>query len=54
MIDALQKELATTAAKSGQPASTRILFDEPSGRLIVRATPDVHRQLSNRLSRAAN
>src|SRR2546423_1656410 len=46
IIDSLQKELSKAAGKLGKPAATHMEVDERSGRLIVLATPTVHRHLS--------
>ncbi len=51
-LSALQKEIDARASKHGEPGDIRMAIDEPSGRLIVRATPDVQRFLSGRLSGA--
>jgi hypothetical protein len=48
LIDSLQKDLAAAAA-AGKATDVRMSFDEPSGRLIVLATPEQHRILSRRL-----
>ena len=50
LVDTLQKELAESAGKQGKPAPVHMEVDEPSGRLIVLASPNVHRQLSRRLA----
>lgn len=49
LIDSLQKELAESAGKQGKPAPAHMELDEPSGRLIVLASPTTHRDLSRRL-----
>ena len=46
-VEALQKDLEQGAG--GKPLSMQAAVDAPSGRLIVLASPTVHRQLSKRL-----
>jgi hypothetical protein len=53
LIESLQKEAADRPVKHGNPGNIRMELDEPSGRLIVRATPAVQRFLSGRLTSAA-
>jgi hypothetical protein len=53
LIDSLQKELTQTAGKQTKAAPAHLDVDEPSGRLIVLATPTAHRHLSQRLAGAA-
>ncbi len=53
LIGSLEKEIAERPNKHGKPGDIRMQLDEPSGRLIVRATPDVQRFLSGRLNGAA-
>jgi hypothetical protein len=52
LVESLQKEIAARPHPVGDPGDVRIALDMPSGRLIVRATPDVQRFLSERLLRA--
>jgi hypothetical protein len=49
LVDSLQKELAESSGKQGKAAPAHMEVDEPSGRLIVLATPTAHRHLSRRL-----
>jgi hypothetical protein len=51
LTDSVQKEIAA-AGPQGKAADVRIALDEPSGRLIVLATPDQHRLLARRFSAA--
>jgi hypothetical protein len=53
LIDVLTKELAETGGKQGKPTASHMELDEPSGRLIVLATPTAHRHLSLRLAAGA-
>lgn len=55
LIDLLTKELAAVGGKESKPASSpsHMELDEPSGRLIVLATPTAHRHLSQRLAAGA-
>jgi hypothetical protein len=54
LIESLEKDLGeATAGKQVKPAQSRIALDEPSGRLIVLASPTVNRKLSHRLSGGA-
>ncbi len=53
LIDSIQKELTEAAGKKGKPAPAHIEVDEPSGRLIVLATPSAQRQLSQKLGSGA-
>jgi hypothetical protein len=53
LIGLLTKELVEAGGKHGKPAPSHIEFDEPSGRLIVLATPAAHRHLSQRLAAGA-
>ena len=50
LIDSLQKEIAGAAGANGNASKVRMSVDEPSSRLIVLATPDVHRLLSRKLA----
>ena len=50
LIESLQKEIADRPHKHGKPGDVRMELDEPSGRLIVRATPNVQRFLSGQPS----
>ncbi|HVT28499.1 MAG TPA: hypothetical protein VHE81_10845 [Lacipirellulaceae bacterium] len=52
LIDALQKEIGTHAGKQGATNTLQLAVDEPSGRLIVLASPVVHRYLSGRFDGA--
>jgi hypothetical protein len=54
LIETLQKEIADRPNKHGKPSDVRMQFDEPSGRLIVRATPDIQRFLTAKLGADAN
>jgi hypothetical protein len=49
LVDALQKELTEATGKLSKAAPAHLEIDEPSGRLVVLATPGAHRQLSRRL-----
>ncbi len=49
LVESLQKEIGNRPNKPRNPDDVRIELDEPSGRLIVRATPDVQRFLTRRL-----
>jgi hypothetical protein len=49
LVDSLEKELAESPGKQAKPAPAHMDVDEPSGRLIVLATPSAHRHLSQRL-----
>jgi hypothetical protein len=53
LADSLQKELAESTGKQAKPAPVHMEVDEPSGRLIVLATPNAHRHLSQRLAGGA-
>lgn len=53
LSESLQKEISERGDKHDKPGQVRMELDEPSGRLIVRAAPDVHRILSDRLSASA-
>jgi hypothetical protein len=53
LVDSLQKELAESTVKQAKPAPVQMEVDEPSGRLIVLATPNAHRHLSQRLAAGA-
>jgi hypothetical protein len=53
LIDSLTKDLADPGGKQGKPAPSHMEIDEPSGRLIVLATPTAHRHLSQRLAAGA-
>lgn len=48
--DSLKKVIADRPNKADRPDGVRIQVDEPSGRLIVRASPDVHRFLAGQFS----
>jgi hypothetical protein len=50
LIDSLQKDLGAATGKQVKPVPAHMELDEPSGRLIVLASPTAHRQLSHRLS----
>jgi hypothetical protein len=50
LIAALQMEIVESPNNSGKSGSLRMELDEPSGRLIVRATPDVHQFLTGRFA----
>jgi hypothetical protein len=50
LVESLQNAIDERAEKVSQPGDVRIELDKPSGRLIVRATPDVQRFLSARLA----
>ena len=52
LVASLQKEIGDRPTKHGNPGEVRMELDVPSNRLIVRATPDVQRFLSDRLSGA--
>jgi hypothetical protein len=55
LIDSLAGEVRTSATDSRAPLeATQLELDKPSGRLIVLATPQVHRFLSRRLHAPAN
>ncbi len=47
--DSLKKAIAERPNKADQADNVRMQVDEPSGRLIVRASPEVHRFLVQRL-----
>jgi hypothetical protein len=49
LIDALQNELKDHGGKHGKVDAPQLAFDEPSGRLIVLASPESHRFLTKRL-----
>jgi hypothetical protein len=53
LVEGLSKELADAAEKANKPGPAHMEVDEPSGRLVVLATPSVHRELSHRLSGSA-
>ena len=53
LIESVQKEIAERPNKHEKPGDIRMERDEPSGRLIVRATPTVQRFLAGRLNGAA-
>lgn len=50
LVDSLRKEIARRPNKHGDDSNPQLQLDEPSGRLVVRAAPDAHRYLSERLS----
>ena len=50
LVASLQKEISDRPTKHGNPAEAHMSLDAPSGRLIVRTTPDVQRFLSDRLN----
>lgn len=50
--DSLKKAIAERPNKADRPDGVRMQVDEPSGRLIVRASPDVHRFLVEHLKSA--
>jgi hypothetical protein len=52
LIESIQKDIEGRPVKIGGAGDVRIELDKPSGRLIVRATPDVQHFLSARLSAA--
>jgi hypothetical protein len=55
LLDSLIEEVRTSATDSRAPLeATQLVLDKPSGRLIVLATPQVHRFLSRRLHAPAN
>lgn len=49
LIAALQKDVTDNTAKQNEHGEVRMHLDEPSNGLIVRATPAVHRYLSEQL-----
>jgi hypothetical protein len=53
LIDSLQKDLSEAVVKQGKPAPVHMEVDEPSGRLIVLATPGAHRHFNQRLAGGA-
>jgi hypothetical protein len=50
LVDSLQKELAESTGKQSKPTPAHFEIDEPSGRLIVLASPTAHRHLTQRLA----
>jgi hypothetical protein len=52
LVAAVELEISERPNNSGKSVAARIELDEPSARLIVRASPDVHRFLSGRFSTA--
>jgi hypothetical protein len=52
LVAALQMEIAEHPNNTGKSGNSKIELDKPSGRLIVRATPDIHRFLIGRLTTA--
>jgi hypothetical protein len=55
LVESLQTQIWGTDANEAHGAEPPVIqLDEPSGRLIVRATPDEHRLLAQRLQAAAN
>lgn len=51
-VDSLKKAVAERPNKTDQAGILRMQVDEPSGRLIVRASPEVHRFLAGRFAAA--
>jgi hypothetical protein len=53
LVESLQKAVADQPNKADRPDDVRMRLDEPSGRLIVRGTPEVLRFLSERFRAGA-
>lgn len=49
-VELLQQQIAARPAKHADDANLKLQLDEPSNRVVVRATPDIHRFLQEHLS----
>jgi type II secretory pathway component GspD/PulD (secretin) len=54
LIESLQKQIEARPNKHGTVSSIHMELDQPSNRLIVRATPDVQRFLSTLIRENGN